>query len=80
MSIGKECFLGRRQFGAIVTARKQVAVAVGRHLDRGVAEPRLHHLERQLEAAIDAAVDAPRRIEVPQAVQAGVLGVAVSAR
>ena len=32
---------------------EQVAVAVRRHLDRGVTETRLHHLERQLQAAVD---------------------------
>src|SRR6266540_4240329 len=53
-------------------------VHVRRHLNRSVAEPRLHHLERQFEPAINAAVYAPRRIEVAQAVQALVLGLAVS--
>ena len=55
-----------------------MAVDVRRHLDGGVPEPRLHHLERQFEAAVDAAVDAPRRVEVPQAVQAGVLRLAAA--
>src|SRR5215471_14827671 len=36
----------------------------------------LHELERQLEPAIGAPVDAPRRVEVPQAMQAGVLRLA----
>ena len=54
-----------------------MAVGVRRHLDRGVTEPRLHQLERQLEPAVDAPVDAPRGIEVAQAVQALVFGAAV---
>ena len=70
--------LCRRQLAAVVTARKQVAVGVGRHLDGGMSEPRLHHLERQLEPAVDAAVDAPGRIEVAQAVEAGILGAAIA--
>src|SRR5262245_11098311 len=41
-------------------------------------EPRLHHLERQLEAAIDAPVDAPGGVEVAQAMQAVVFRFAVS--
>ena len=47
-----------------------MAVDVGGHLDRGVTEPRLHQLERQFEPAVDAAVDAPRGVEVAQRVQA----------
>ena len=36
-----------------------MAVAVRRHLNRRVPETGLHQLKRQLEAAIDAPVDAP---------------------
>jgi hypothetical protein len=43
-------------------------LGVCRHLNRGVTEPRLHHLERQLESAVVAAVDAPRGVEVSEAV------------
>jgi hypothetical protein len=49
-------------------------VVVGRHLDGGMAETGLHHLERQFEAAIDAAIDAPARVEMPERVQPGVFG------
>ena len=37
----------------IVTLWEQVTVAIRGHLNRGVTEPRLHHLQRQLEAAVD---------------------------
>ena len=46
-------------------------------LDRGMAESGLHHLERQFEAAVGAAVDAPRGMEVPQRMQAAVFRAAV---
>src|SRR5262249_14301166 len=55
-------FLGCGQLGAVVGAREQVAVAIGRHLDRGVPEAALHELEGKLEPTIDTAVDAPRRL------------------
>jgi hypothetical protein len=41
-------------------------------------EPRLHHLERQLESAIDPAIDAPAGVEVPEAVEAGIFGLAIA--
>jgi hypothetical protein len=69
----QECLLGGGQLRTVIAAREQMAVTVRRHLDRGVPQARLHHLERQFEPAIDAAVDAPRRIEVAQAVQAPIL-------
>ena len=68
---GQKRLLGRRQLAAVVAARKQVAIGVRRHLDRGVTEPRLHHLERQLEPAVDAPVDAPRGIEMAEACRPG---------
>jgi hypothetical protein len=37
-----------REFAAVVAARKQMAVGIRGHLYRGVTEPRLHQLERQL--------------------------------
>ena len=40
-------------------------------------EPRLHHLERELEPTVDLPVDAPRRVEMAEAVQALVLGAPV---
>ncbi len=43
-----------------------------------MAEPRLHHFHWQFEAAIDAPVDAPRGVEVPQAVEALVFGLAMA--
>jgi hypothetical protein len=38
---------GRGEFGAIVRARKQVAVGVRGHADGRVAESALHHFQRQ---------------------------------
>jgi hypothetical protein len=38
-----------------------------------MAKPRLDHLERQFELAVDAALDTPRRVEVPQRMEAGSL-------
>jgi hypothetical protein len=40
-------------------------------------QPVLHHLWRKLQAVIRTPVDAPRGIEVPQAVQAGIFRLAV---
>jgi hypothetical protein len=54
-----------------------VPIGVRAHLNRSVTEPRLHHLERQFEPAVDAPVDAPRGVEVAQRVQPSVLGVAI---
>src|SRR5215510_1200668 len=54
-----------------------MTVAVGCHLDRGVAETGLYQFERQFEAAVRLPVDAPRRVEVTQRVQALVLGLAL---
>src|SRR5262249_8830098 len=71
-SARQQSSLGRRQFRAVITAREQVTVGVGCHLDRGVAEPGLHYFERQFEAAVSTAVDAPRSVEVAQAMQAAV--------
>src|SRR5262249_27437663 len=45
--------------------------------DRGMAETRLHHLERQFEPAIGAPVNAPRGVEVAQTVQAAVFRAAI---
>jgi hypothetical protein len=53
-----------------------MAVAIRGYLDRGMAEPALHHLQRQFEATIDAPVDAPRRVEVAQSVQSHILRLA----
>src|SRR5260221_10527525 len=64
--------LGGLQLRTVV-ARKQVTVAVERQHDARMAEPMLHRLGRKLEAAILATVYAPRRVEVPQAVEAAVL-------
>src|SRR5215472_9345290 len=41
-------------------------------------EPGLHHLKRQFEAAVGAAIDTPRGVEVAQRVQAGILGSALA--
>jgi hypothetical protein len=51
--------LGCRKLGTVILARKQVAVDVRGHGDRGVPESMLHHLERQPQAAVLAPVDAP---------------------
>ena len=47
-----------------------MAVHIGGHLYRCMAEPRLHHLERQFEPAIEAPVDAHEGVEVAERVQA----------
>jgi hypothetical protein len=47
-----------------------MAITIRRHLDRGMAKAALHQLERQLEATIDAAVDAPAGIEMAQGMEA----------
>jgi hypothetical protein len=73
LTLSEECPFGRGHLGAVVAARKEMAVAVGCHLDRRVAEPRLHHLKRQFQTAIGAPVDAPRRVEMAQRVKAGIL-------
>src|SRR5262249_27899753 len=73
----KERPCGRRQLRAIIATREQMPVHIRRHLDRGVAEPCLHHLQRQFEAPVGAPVDAPRSIEVAQAMQAAVFRAAV---
>jgi hypothetical protein len=44
-------------------------VTVGGHLNAGMTEPALHHLDRQFEAAVFAAIDAPRGIEMAERVQ-----------
>ena len=48
----EERCLGRSQLRAIIAAREQVAVGVGGHLDRGMPDPHLHHLERQFAVRI----------------------------
>src|SRR5262245_37655016 len=55
-----------------------MTIDVGCHLDRGVAEAGLHDFERQFEPAIDPPVDAPGRIEVPETVEAGIFGAALT--
>jgi hypothetical protein len=47
-----------------------VTITIRCHLNRGVTETGLHHLEREFEPAINTAVDTPRRVEVTKAVQA----------
>ena len=76
ISLAGEGVRGRRQLRPSIGRREEVAVGVGRDLDRGVPEPGLHHLQRQLQAAIDAAVDAPAGIEMPERMQ-GILRLAV---
>jgi hypothetical protein len=53
-------------------------VDIRRHLNRGVTEPRLHHLERHFEPAVGAAVDAPGGVKVAQGVEPAVLGAPLS--
>jgi hypothetical protein len=72
-ALAQKSLLGCCQLRAIVAARKEMTVAIGRHLDRGVTETALHQLQRKLEAAVDASVDAPRRVEVAQGMKARVL-------
>ena len=53
VTVGAQAFsthqglLGGCQLGAVVSAREQVTITIGGHLDRRVPEPRLNHLERQ---------------------------------
>src|SRR5262249_61054174 len=47
-----------------------MAVAVRGDLDRGVPKTGRHHLEREFESAVDAAVNAPAGVEVAQRVKA----------
>jgi hypothetical protein len=72
-----EAKLSRVEFGRIVATRKQMAIGVERRGDRRVSEPLLDDLGRQLKAAILAAIDAPRGIEVKQRMQVGVFRVAL---
>ena len=65
----QEGLLGFRHLRGIIAAGEEMPVAIGRHLNRGMPEPGLHQLERQFQAAVGAAVDAPRRIEVAQRMQ-----------
>ena len=50
-----------------------MAVDIHRHHDRRMTKSLLNHLARQFEAAIVPPVNAPRRIEVAEGVQASVL-------
>src|SRR6516162_10063507 len=50
-----------------------MAVAVRRHLDRGVTETGLHQLKRKFEAAVLFSVDAPAGVEMAQVVKPRVL-------
>jgi hypothetical protein len=42
--VSKQRLLRHRKLGTVITAWEQVPVGVGRHLDRGVPQARLHHL------------------------------------
>jgi hypothetical protein len=66
-----------RHFGAVVTTRKQVPVAVGGPRDQRMPEPGLYYIERQFEPTIGFPVDAPARLEVAQRVHAGIFDLAV---
>jgi hypothetical protein len=59
----------RRQLVVRIERWEQVPISVGGHRQRRMPESRLHRLERQLQPAIDAPIDAPARVEMPQAVQ-----------
>jgi len=69
----QERFFSRSKFGAVVTAREQVTVDVRRHLNARMSKAVLNYLERQSQAAVLGAVDAPRGVEVSKRAQAGVL-------
>jgi len=43
-------------------------------MDRVVAQARLNDFRGQFQAAVDAAIDAPTRIEMPERAEPGVLG------
>ena len=49
-------------------------VPVGSEVDGGVTQPLLHYLDWQFEPAVEAAIDAPRGIEMSKRMQALVLG------
>jgi hypothetical protein len=66
--------LGLRQRSAIIVGREQMSVGIHRHYNRGVTEPLLHDFRRQPKATFLLAIDAPRRIEVPERMQAGIAG------
>src|SRR5262245_45405871 len=53
-------------------------VHVRRHLDRSVPETGLHHHERQFEPSVGEPVDVPRGVEMAEAVEAGIFGLAVA--
>jgi hypothetical protein len=71
--------LGGRQLRGVIAAWKQMPVNICRHLDAGVPEPALHHLDRQFEAAVGPAIDAPRSIEMAERMQPGIFGAAALA-
>ena len=55
---------GLLKLGAVIVAGEQVPVHIGRHGDGRMAHALLHHLQRQFEAAVLPAIDAPRGIEM----------------
>jgi hypothetical protein len=66
--LGQESVFRRLKFGSIITARKQVTIAVCRERNRRMAQSLLDYLKRQFEAAISTSVDAPRGIEMSKRV------------
>jgi hypothetical protein len=62
---------------AIVGARKEMPINVRCDHDAGMPHALLHRLDGQLEAAVLSAVDAVRRVEVPQSMQARIFGFAL---
>jgi hypothetical protein len=72
VSPSQQCPLSLRQRGPVIAGREQVSVRVHRHDDRGVPEPLLHDLRRQFKASVCFSIDAPRRIEVSEGMQASV--------
>jgi hypothetical protein len=60
--------LRRRKF-AVIPAGKQVAVPIRRHLNRRMTQTALNQLDRQFQAPVSPAVDAPRGVEMAQRMQ-----------
>ena len=67
--VSQERLFRRRQLGAVIASREQMPIAIGGDLDRRMPHAGLHHLDRRFEAAVFAAIDAPRGIEMAERVQ-----------
>jgi hypothetical protein len=64
-----------RKFLTVAATREQVAVGIHRQPDVRMSHAFLHDFWRQFEAAVFPPVNAPRREEVPESMQTGVVAV-----